>query len=82
MRANQRRYALAAAVAAVFVALAIVTAGLRGEPAVVTTSPSPAAPTTATPIADAPRAIFSRHVVLDTVPGGGPVLGPQVTKHS
>jgi hypothetical protein len=76
MRANQRRYALAAAVAAVFVALAIVTAGLRGEPAVVTTSPSPAAPTTATPIADAPRAIFSRHVVLDTVPGGGPVLGP------
>lgn len=71
MRANQRRYALAAAVAAAFVALAIVTAGLRAEPLVVMPSPSAAAPTPATPIADAPRAIFTRSVVLGGVPGGG-----------
>lgn len=71
MRANQLRYALAATVAAAFVALAIVIAGLRAEPPVVTPSPSAAARTTATPIADAPRAIFTRSVVLGGVPGGG-----------
>lgn len=75
MRANPRPYALAAAVALLVVTVAIVSTGRRPEPPVTTPS-SDAAPTTAPLIADAPRAIFGRHVVFDTVPGGGPVLGP------
>lgn len=70
MRANQRRYALAA-VATVFVVLAVATAGLRTESPVVTPTPSAALSPTATPIADAPRAVFRRSVVVGGVPGGG-----------
>jgi hypothetical protein len=71
MRANQRRYALAAAVAGAFVALTIVTAGIRAEPPVVTPTPSAAISPSAAPIADAPRAVFRRSVVVGGVPGGG-----------
>jgi hypothetical protein len=70
MRANQRRYALAA-VAAVVVALGVVTAGLRAESPVVTPTPSAAISPSAAPIADTPRAVFTRSVVVGGVPGGG-----------
>lgn len=71
MGSSHRRYVLAAAFAAAFVALVVVTAGLRVEPSVVTPTPSAATPTTATPIADAPRVVFTRSVVLGGIPGGG-----------
>jgi hypothetical protein len=71
MRANQRRHALAAAVAGAFVALAIVTAGIPAEPPVVTPTPSAAISPSSAPIVDAPRAVFTRSVVVGGVPGGG-----------
>lgn len=69
MQADQRRYALAAAAATAFIALAIVTAVIRDQPPVATGSPSTTPPTVAVP-----RILFAHHVVLDTVPGGGPVV--------
>jgi hypothetical protein len=67
MRANPRRYALGLAVAAAIAALAIASLALRAEPPVATGSPS------ALPTAIAPRVLFTHSVLLDTVPGGGPV---------
>jgi hypothetical protein len=70
MRANPRRYALAAAAAIAVVVLAIAIAAPS------TQSPAPTAtPSLATP-SGAPRVIFTRQVVLGGVPGGGLVMGP------
>ena len=60
---DRRRIAIVLAAAATVVA-AIATAGLRAEPPASTVAPSTAAAPTATPIADAPRVVFTRSVLL------------------
>jgi hypothetical protein len=68
MRGGRRLIAILAAAAAV-VAFGIASLALRPEPPVATSSPS-----IAPPITIVPRVLYAQHVVLDTVPGGGPVI--------
>lgn len=68
MRTQRVAIALAAAIVVAVIA-AIATTTLRGEPTATAAPSSPVSPSA--PSAAAPRVLFARSVVLDTIPGGG-----------
>jgi hypothetical protein len=67
---GQRRGAFALAGSTAVIVLAALAIGTLREQSPAATG----APATDTPTMNTPRVVFARHVVLDTVPGGGPVM--------